>query len=373
MKKIIDNKKIRVVVFAVVLLAGLGIGKYYLSINKTLSDSSSFDRNIMVIQTKKVLPETVTQDISVSAVTEAFSETDIFPETNGKIFTFYYSEGEYIEKGQILAKVEIDQSLLTNFENAKTNLEIAEESQKNTKKLQKQLKKDAEGTSSEKATKKTAELANDVAEGQTKVAQGQVDYVQSQLNKYSIKVPIGGFVSRINLDNGDLATITMPIATISDSRKIKIEVAVTEFDISKIASGQEVRIKLDSCPNDEFVGKIYYVSSVADSISKKFPVKIQLENTDRKIKAGMIAQVNIDTVKQKNALIIPRTAVFMDGNMEKIYLVDDDSKIKIVAIKTEIFDDKLKVVEGLLENKEIVVNGNYKLEEGEKIISKNIE
>jgi multidrug efflux pump subunit AcrA (membrane-fusion protein) len=96
-------------------------------------------------------------------------------------------------------------------------------------------------------------------------------------------------------------------------------------------------------------------------------VKIQLENKDRKIKAGIIADIKIITHQEDNVLIISKSAAFKnDDGLEKVYLVDDDSKIKITLVKTEaVGKNKLKVIEGLVEGDEVVVEGNYELEEGE--------
>ncbi|MCD6149578.1 efflux RND transporter periplasmic adaptor subunit [bacterium] len=370
MKDLFKNKPIKAISLLAIIIAGGGWVFFNALSNESDNTQPVSEKETITVRTEKILPETVKQCISVSAVTEPFEKVEVFPEMNGKVFAFYCSEGDYVNKGQILAKLETDRSLLTNFENAKTNLKIAKESQENTEKLQKQLKKDAKGTPSEKSARKSARLAVDAAEGQVKVARGQVNYIQSQLDKYLIKAPASGFISRINLDKGDLAVMTTPIAVISNSQKIKIEAALTEFDIGKISVGQEAEINLAAYPGEKFTGEVYHVGSVADPISKKFPVKIQLANKDGKIKAGMIAGIKIITAKQENILTVPKAAVFIENGVEKIYVVGNDSRIKIVAVKTETLGGKLKVTEGLVENDEVVINGNYELDNGEKVTVK---
>ncbi len=367
MKNLFKNNLIKTMFLLIAIIVGGGWVFFNVSSNESNNTQSVSKEEITTVQTKKIFPETMNQYISVSAVTKSFERVEVFPEVNGKVLVFYHSEGDYVKKGQTLARLETDQSLLTNFENARTNLKITKENQKNTEKLQKQLEKDAEGTSSEKSVKKSAKLAIDTAKSQVKIARGQVAYIQSQLDKYLIKAPTSGFINQINLDKGNLATITTPIAVISDSRRIKIETALTEFDIGKVSIGQEAEINLATYPDKKFIGKVYYVSSVADPVSKKFPVKIQLENTDGKIKAGMVANVKIITGQQKNILIIPKSAVFKEGNIEKIYVVEN-SRVKIKTIKTEtIAEDKLKVVEGLSAGEEIIVNGNYDFKDGDLV------
>jgi len=206
---------------------------------------------------------------------------------------------------------------------------------------------------------------------QIAAAQGQLDSIQAQLDNTTIAAPISGVVSRKYIEVGEMAMAGSPVAELVDTSSIKIELSLTEFDVGKIFVGQEAEVRLRAYPNEKFVGKVYYVSSVADPVSKKFPVKIRLENSDGKIKAGMVADVKIITDKQKDVLIIPKSAVFKEEGVEKVY-VAENSKVKIKTVKTEAIDqDRLKVVEGLSAGEEIIVNGNYNLKEGELVTVKN--
>lgn len=211
------------------------------------------------------------------------------------------------------------------------------------------------------------ESAKTRADQQITAAQGQLNSVQAQLGNTTIFAPISGAVNQIFIESGEMAMAGKPVASIVNTSGIKIELALTEFDIGQVSVGQDVKIALAACPNDEFIGQVYYVSSVADAMSKKFPIKIQLDNKDGRIKAGMVAQVEIITAKQENVLAIPKSAVFIENEVEKVYVVENFI-IQIKNIKTESVDDnEVKVVEGLIENEEIVVKGNYELGEGDKV------
>jgi RND family efflux transporter MFP subunit len=209
------------------------------------------------------------------------------------------------------------------------------------------------------------------AELQIAAAQGQLESVQAQLDNTAIVAPISGVVSQKYIEVGEMAMAGSPVAEIVNTNGIEIELSLTEFDIGKIFVGQKAEVSLAAYPDKKFIGKVYYVSSVADPVSKKFPIKIQLENTDGKIKAGMVANVKIITDQQKDVLVIPKSAVFKEGDIEKVYVVEN-SRVKIKTIKTEsITEDKLKVVEGLSAGEEIIVNGNYDLKDGDLVTVEN--
>ena len=209
------------------------------------------------------------------------------------------------------------------------------------------------------------------AQLQIAAAQGQLDSIKAQLDNTLIKAPISGIVSQKYIEVGEMAIAGNPVVEIVNPKSIEIKVSLTEFDIGKVFIGQEVEVVLASYPNEKFIGKVYYVGPVADPISKKFPVKIQLENFNGKIKAGMVAEVKIITKKQKSVLIIPKSAVFKEKGIEKIYVVKN-SRVKIRNVKTEAIDEnRLKVIEGLSEGEEIIINGNYNLKEGDLVTIKN--
>jgi len=213
-------------------------------------------------------------------------------------------------------------------------------------------------------TKKRAEL-------QIAAAQGQLDSVQAQLDNTAITAPISGTVNRKYIEVGEMAIAGNPVAEIVNTRNIEIELCLSEFDIGKIFIGQKAEISLAAYPDEKFIGKVCYVSSVANPVSKKFPVKIQLENTDGKIKAGMVANIKIIINQQKDVLVVPKSAVFKEKGVEKIYVVEN-SKVKTKIIKTEVIaEDKLKVVGGLSAEEEVIINGNYDLENGDLVIIKN--
>ena len=82
----------------------------------------------------------------------------------------------------------------------------------------------------------------------------------------------------------------------------------------------------------------------------------------------MVAQVKILSEEQKDALAIPKTAIFTEENLEKVYVVDENQRIKILLVKTESINEEMAIIkDGLFENDIVVINGNYELKEGEAV------
>lgn len=256
--------------------------------------------------------------------------------------------------------------VITAYDSAKKNLERAEQGLMLAK-TQAKTQVDAAEKQLE-SIKANLLSAKKRATLQVSSAQGQINSVGAQLGNTRITAPISGVLNQTLIETGEMAIAGKPIASIVNVKSIKIELAVTEFDIGRISNEQEVKISLSAYPEEEFLGSIYYVGLVADQISKKFPIKVQISNDDKKIKAGMVAQVKILSEEQKDVLAIPKTAIFTEGNLEKVYVVDENQRIKILLVKTESINEEMAIIkDGLFENDIVVINGNYELKEGAEV------
>ena len=340
-----------------------------LAINSTRETLNSMSQ--MLFLTRILLDNTITMSGFSSADLAGLKSSVDFDRNSVSAAA---SSLQAVQQRIINAKLKSDSGNDTTqsaYDSAQTGLEQAEQNLVSVRSLfqsqidaaQKQLES---AEASLENIKKKSKLQIAQAEGQVKTAKGQVNSVQAQLNDTIIAAPVSGTLNQKYIEIGEMAMAGKPIVSIVNIKDLKIEIALTEFDVAKIFVGQEAKIKIAAYPNEEFIGKVYYVGLVADQMSKKFPVKIQLENKDGKIKAGMMADVKIITHQEDGVLVIHKSAVFEDDDgLEKVYLIDNDSRIKITPVKTEaVGKDELKVIEGLVEGDEVVVDGGYGLEEG---------
>lgn len=182
-------------------------------------------------------------------------------------------------------------SVQSGYQQAQTNLESARQALALAK-TQAKAKIDAAAKQLEAAQTNLASVKKR-AKQQIDAARGQVDSVLAQLSNTKIIAPVSGLVSKIYLDTGEMAVAGQPLVTIVNTNGFKIEVALSDVDITKVKVGQEAEIILSAAPEEKISGRVYYVASVADPVSRKFPVKIQIDNKSKIIKAGLIARVKI--------------------------------------------------------------------------------
>ncbi|MDI6402426.1 efflux RND transporter periplasmic adaptor subunit, partial [Balneolaceae bacterium ANBcel3] len=115
-----------------------------------------------------------------------------------------------------------------------------------------------------------------------------------------------------------------------------------------------------------------------------------LEAFPARFKPGMTATIDVETIREENALAVPLQAVTMrdfslvhadttaslDEDMRRVVFLVDDGKAKMVEVETGISDDRFIHIVSGLENEQEIVSGNYRvlsrdLNDGDRIMVMN--
>ncbi|HEX2060161.1 MAG TPA: HlyD family efflux transporter periplasmic adaptor subunit [Thermoanaerobaculia bacterium] len=205
--------------------------------------------------------------------------------------------------------------------------------------------------------RKTAEIEHDLARRETAAAKSRldaleaaararIDLLQSKLQEASAVVaqtqdsirqmmrtaPRDGTVVYATNWRGEKKKIgdscwkAERVVEIPDLTRMKAEGEVDEVDAGRVAVGQRVTLRLDAHPDDELHGTI---TSAARTVQRKRgtqdPIKvlrvdIALDKTDpAKMRPGMRFQGTIELGRVKDAVLIPREAVFVSSDGPFVY------------------------------------------------------
>ncbi len=152
-----------------------------------------------------------------------------------------------------------------------------------------------------------------------------MDALQATIDSADLIAPFNGTVSDMDLKVGDQAAPGATVIRIDDLGKMLVDVSVSEVDINRVNSGQDVTITLDAMPGATYNGKVIEVAKVADIVQgvANFKVTVQLSNPDENVLPGMTAAVNIIVDQLDNVLLIPNRAVRMVDGQRVVYILRD--------------------------------------------------
>ena len=210
----------------------------------------------------------------------------------------------------------------------------------------------------------------EIASAETLVIQAQasVDLAKKMLSYAKIVAPIGGTISKRNLDAGNIVAPTIPICEIVDMRLVKAVVYVIESDLPKVEVGREVSISVDSW-DEPFSGRVAEVSPVLDVSSRSAKVEIVLSNPDLRLKPGMFSKVTIPLQIRKEVIILSKSAIV--GNIASgeysVFIIDSSisarRQIELGLSKGDIAE----IRSGLSIGEQVVISGQHSLKDGDRV------
>ncbi len=143
------------------------------------------------------------------------------------------------------------------------------------------------------------------AQAQLARARAALEQIETQMNELEVKAPADAYVEIFRVRPGDLVTANSPIATLVEIDRLWVQVYVPEPEKGFVEREQEVRVSVDSFPKETFKGKVESISSRGEFTPRNvqtreerthqvFAVRVRLDNSSRKLSAGMAADVTIE-------------------------------------------------------------------------------
>jgi len=119
-------------------------------------------------------------------------------------------------------------------------------------------------------------------------------------------------------------------------------------------------------------GSIDYIAPTVDADSGTLSVRALMPNTDYSLLPGMFVRVRVPLGLDKNAILVPDTAVGSDQGGAYLLVVDDQDVVQEKPVKTGSLFGSLRVIEsGIAPTDKVVVNGLQLAIPGEKVVPQN--
>ncbi len=250
-------------------------------------------------------------------------------------------------------------------ENAKNQADISYQQAESGLKKAKDTYKLTTGTINSENVEK-ARLAVNQAAAQRNSVSVQLQIAQSTLNDLEVKSPISGVVSSRNAKKGEYTSSAVPAFTVVKMDTVNVEVKISEMLINLVKEGDTVDVTVKTLSQEPIKGKITSISPAADQTST-FPIKIEIDNTDGKIKPGMFAEIRFIKESKASALVLPRSTVLAD-EIEQYVFVAENGRAKKVVVTTGIDNGKdIEIISGLNPDDKVVVRGQSYLTDGDKL------
>jgi membrane fusion protein, multidrug efflux system len=213
----------------------------------------------------------------------------------------------------------------------------------------------------------------DNAEAAFRQSQASVDQFNALIARKTLRAPFDGVTGIRQVNLGQYLKEGDMVVTLQAFDPIYVNFSLPQQDLSKLAVGQPVALRVDAYEDQSFQGKITAINSLVDQATRNVQVQATFANSDFRLRPGMFAKVSVIMSAKQNVVAIPATAIHYAPYGDSIFIVsemkDPQGKeykgVREQFIKTgQSRGDMIAITSGLKAGDEVVTSGVFRLKSG---------
>lgn len=351
------NRKTKIILFAAIVLLILGMA-FYPKIRKIFTSEQRMEarlpvgpvggRQQLAVNATVLQPQVLENIFRITGILLPDEEVDLTFETAGKITNIFFSEGTYVEKGTLLAKVN-DAPLQAELRKLEAQLPLAEDRLFRQQTL---LEKDA-----------ISQETYQSVFTQLETLKAEIELVKARIRQTEMRAPFSGMIGLRQVSEGAYASPSVVVANLTKISPLKIEFSLTQNFVNQIKPGTEIDFTVE---NDlqEYQASVYAVESRLDVQTLSLFARARYPNSDLKMKPGQSASISIMLDQIDNAIVIPSISTVKEIGRDITYIYEN-GKAKEVEITTGMRTaSSVEVTSGLSVGDTLLTTGVMQLRTG---------
>ncbi|NVN92397.1 MAG: efflux RND transporter periplasmic adaptor subunit [Desulfuromonadales bacterium] len=323
---------------------------------------------------------------------------------SGKVVFVGPREGEYVKKGQVLARIDPTDFNLTVkgaaaqaagaqaalekamhsarpelLEQARIGFERTEDEYRRMKMLYdskslapndfQKYKAAYEHAKQEYEQAKAGGQREDkaLAKASYNQAAAHLEVARKALSDATLCAPMDGYIAKRSIESGDTASPGRPVFDIVQMDPVEVNVGVPETDVHLVRIGQKAEITIPALPGKSFEGAVRVINVSADPSTRTYMTRITVPNLERTLRIGMVAEATIRGDRVVPMATLPGDAVIRDPQgATQVFVYYPDQK-RVYTKRVEIgavVNKNVEIKSGLSGNELIVLAGQAKLRNG---------
>ncbi|WP_430412829.1 efflux RND transporter periplasmic adaptor subunit [Kordia sp.] len=199
-----------------------------------------------------------------------------------------------------------------------------------------------------------------------KLSEAQIQQIET-LKKVSSKFPIyasvSGVVTEKMVAEGNHVMEGGALFKVSNLTTVWASFDAYEQQLSSLKKGDNISITTNANPNAEISAKITFIDPVLNTATRTVAVKVELNNRDKQLKPGMFVTGTLANKTTKNTtLTIPKSAILWTGKRSIVYVKTSANEPVFEAREVTLGNatsDRYEVLSGLSAEDQIVTNGAF--------------
>lgn len=368
-----QRKKLLILVCLLILIGG---GIAYFIKNKNAQKRNGPPESTTSVQVATASQSNVPVILSALGTVTASQTVSVTSRIEGHLQEVYFKEGQYVQKGELLAKVDTRsyEATLQQYQGQLAEDQAQLNSAKLTLARYKRLYAQ-DSIAKQDLDTQTATTAQ--YEGAIKADLGQIASAKLNIEYGRIEAPISGYIGIRSVDVGNLVSTdsSTAIATITQTKPIAVVFSIpqTKLDdvVQPIRNGGKLVVKAYDQQGKTVLaeGAVGVISNEIDSTTGTVKLKATFNNDDNKLFPNQFVNVKLQTGELNNAIVVPSAAVQASTAGQYVFVIDQKSVAHKVMVKVgpQTEDGKTAILSGVTAGQKVVTTGVDSLGNGSKV------
>lgn len=305
---------------------------------------------VVAVEAKR---QPISESLSLVGSLAANEMVEIKSETDGTIAEINFKEGERIEQGRLLFRLD-ESKLLASAAEAEANYKVSQSNFERSRQLVKE--------------QLISQQEFDQIASQFQATQATLELRKQQLKDTRIHAPFAGIMGARQISPGQVIARNTILAWLVDLDPIKAEFNVPERFLSQVKIGQTVEFSVATYPDQKFPGEVYFISPHVDPALRTVLVKAYVKNPEQRLRPGMFANLELTLKVRDQAVLVPEAAITISSDKASLYTVDSAQNAQLKSVTTGIrTSGRVEITSGLQGGELVVVEGIQKLRPGAKV------
>src|SRR5919205_2737598 len=341
-------------------------------------------------------------------------QTDVAPQTSGKVVAVGVDIGSYVKRGQMLVRLDdaelklrvvqasaqleqtkaavrqaeekiglrsgqaFDPNRVADVAAARVTLELAEKNLQRAEKLiesgdvSRSFYDDARARRDQLKEQYEVALARarqdyaavEVSRTNVANAQAQLALARKNLSYAVIPSPIDGYVTERTADLGEYVSPQQKVVTIVRTNPLRIRIDIPEQAISEVKVGQSVSATTSAWPDRNFAGRVARIAPNVSTKSRTLTVEADIDNSSGALKPGQFATVRILEERAEPAVLVPARAVVTEAGVSRVFVIKNGHAEQRLVQTGQTEGDLIEIRQGVAADELIATSNQQQLSDG---------
>lgn len=295
----------------------------------------------------------VVESLSLVGSLLANELVDIKSETEGTVQEIKFTEGQLVNKGDLLIRLD-ETKFASALAEAESNFKLSKATFERSQELSR--------------NHLISQQEYDQAAATFELNRATVERRQRDLKDARIYAPFSGVISTRYVSPGQVIARDTRMTVLVDLDPVKVEINVPERFLSQVRVGQELDLSVAAFGAKKFRGKVYFVAPEVDPLTRTAVVKAEVPNPQHELSPGMFANLDLTLKVRDQAIVIPESALVMQQDKMSVWVVGADDSVQprpvIVGLR---MPGLIEITQGLQSGEKVITEGIQKMRPGGKV------